>query len=216
MDAARTVRRADAAMAVPALIEAVNSHADGYVRFRALVAALGLQRSAHARRACSQSLDERNDRAAHGRLRLVRAQSGSRRRAAAPHGAGARGGRVRPAGTDPRARGLRRRSSACSRRSTGLVMQRPGLLPQRSSSRRSATTRRRYALQPIIGVAKLDGPLQDDAVLAIGQDRRQARAWRCWQPAADGAAESAAGDRRGDLPARRQLRIARRATSSTR
>src|SRR3972149_4209433 len=37
MDAARTVRRAASAMAVPALVQAVDEHADGYVRFRALV-----------------------------------------------------------------------------------------------------------------------------------------------------------------------------------
>src|SRR6188472_4077008 len=41
MDAARTVRRADAAMAVPALIEAVTSHSDAYVRFKALVVLSG-------------------------------------------------------------------------------------------------------------------------------------------------------------------------------
>ncbi|MBA3298430.1 MAG: hypothetical protein H0U19_16010, partial [Acidobacteria bacterium] len=36
-EASRTVRRAAAAIAVPALTEAVTSHKDGYVRFRALV-----------------------------------------------------------------------------------------------------------------------------------------------------------------------------------
>ena len=36
-DASRTVRRAQATIAVPALIDAVTSHKDGYVRFRALV-----------------------------------------------------------------------------------------------------------------------------------------------------------------------------------
>src|SRR3989304_1935349 len=35
--AARTVGRAASAMAVPALVQAVDEHADGYVRFRALV-----------------------------------------------------------------------------------------------------------------------------------------------------------------------------------
>jgi len=34
--AAKTVRRAEPAQAVPALIDAASNHADGYVRFRAL------------------------------------------------------------------------------------------------------------------------------------------------------------------------------------
>ena len=42
--AAKAVRRVDAAQAVPALIEAASSHADGYVRFRALVLAFCKER----------------------------------------------------------------------------------------------------------------------------------------------------------------------------
>lgn len=43
MNAARTVRRARPAQAVPALIEAVTGHVDGYVRFRALVLLSGFK-----------------------------------------------------------------------------------------------------------------------------------------------------------------------------
>src|SRR4051794_36938203 len=39
--ASRTIRRAPAAQAVPALIRAVSDHADGYVRYRALVLLTG-------------------------------------------------------------------------------------------------------------------------------------------------------------------------------
>lgn len=39
--AARTIRRAPAAQAVPALLEAVNEHADGFIRFRSLILLTG-------------------------------------------------------------------------------------------------------------------------------------------------------------------------------
>ena len=41
MQAARVVRRTDAGIVVPALLEAARAHADGYVRFRALVLLTG-------------------------------------------------------------------------------------------------------------------------------------------------------------------------------
>jgi HEAT repeat protein len=41
MTAGRTIRRAPAAQAVPALMEAVSEHADGFIRFRALILLTG-------------------------------------------------------------------------------------------------------------------------------------------------------------------------------
>ena len=55
-----------------------------------------------------------------------------------------------------------------ARDAEALVMQGQDSSAARSS-RRSATTRGAYALAPITKVAKLEGPLQDDAVLAIGK-----------------------------------------------
>src|SRR5690242_20595459 len=59
--ASREVRRAAAAQAVPALIAAASNHADGYVRFRALVLLAGFNDS-RAREVMSSALDDPNDR----------------------------------------------------------------------------------------------------------------------------------------------------------
>jgi hypothetical protein len=59
--AAKAVRRAPAAQAVPALIEAASSHTDGYVRFRALVLLSGFN-DPRAREVMSSALDDPNDR----------------------------------------------------------------------------------------------------------------------------------------------------------
>src|SRR5437667_9201251 len=59
--AARTVRRTPASQAVPALLEAVSEHADGYVRYRALVLLTGFNdpRAADAMRAALRSPNDR-------------------------------------------------------------------------------------------------------------------------------------------------------------
>jgi HEAT repeat protein len=59
--ASRAVRRAPAAEAVPALINAVGSHTDGYVRFRALVLLAGFN-DPRARDVMLSALDDPNDR----------------------------------------------------------------------------------------------------------------------------------------------------------
>ncbi len=61
MTAGRTVRRAPAAMAVRALIDAATSHVDGYVRYRALVLLSGFN-DPRARDVMEASLGDRNDR----------------------------------------------------------------------------------------------------------------------------------------------------------
>src|SRR5467141_3741637 len=60
-NAARTVRRTPGAQAVPALLQAVAEHADGYVRYRALVLLTGFN-DPRAQDAMRESLASPNDR----------------------------------------------------------------------------------------------------------------------------------------------------------
>ena len=60
-NASRTVRRTAGAQAVPALLTAVSSHKDGYVRYRALVLLTGFD-DPRTRDAIRESLASPNDR----------------------------------------------------------------------------------------------------------------------------------------------------------
>ncbi len=166
MAAARTVRRAAPSAAVPALIAAVASHRDEYVRFRALVL-LSAFNDSRARDVMLQAFTDRND-----RLRAVAYAwfEHNPDPAVLPRLLAALGKEesdlVRPA--------LTRTLAAYAQDAkvrvvlSGLVMKGQDLFRAaviEALGDRKAT----YALDPIIHVAKLDGPLQDDAVLAIGK-----------------------------------------------
>lgn len=164
--AARTVRRAPAAVAVPALLKAVGGHADGYVRFRSLILASGfndprtrdvmagaIAASNDRLRAVAYAYFEHNpDPAILPRLLEALAREESEF--------------VRPAltrtlaayGSDPRVRETM----------TGLVMKGQdffrSVVIEALGDYKGA-----YALPALTEVAKLDGPLQDDAVLATGK-----------------------------------------------
>ena len=164
--AARTVRRAPAAMAVPALIRAVTSHKDEYVRFRALVILSGFN-DPRTHEVVLKAIGDRNDRlraVAYSWLehnpeparvpRLLQALNREESEF------------VRPALTralavytaDPKAREVM----------SGLVMRGQDIF-RAAVIEALGDYKCAYALQPISQVAKLDGPLQDDAVLAIGK-----------------------------------------------
>ncbi|MGE4055160.1 MAG: HEAT repeat domain-containing protein, partial [Vicinamibacterales bacterium] len=64
-EASRTIRRAQPAQAVPALLRALDEHADGYVRYRALVLLTGFN-DPRTRDAMRESMMSPND-----RLRIV-------------------------------------------------------------------------------------------------------------------------------------------------
>lgn len=164
--AARTIRRAPAADVVPALVDAAAKHADGYVRFRSLVLLSGFN-DARTHGVMAQVLSEKND-----RLRAV-------------------GYAWFEHNPDPQL--VPRMLDALAREESEFV--RPALTrtlaAYASDSRvrealnalvmkgqdffRSAVIeaigdyKGAYALPSLIVVAKLEGPLQDDAVLAIGK-----------------------------------------------
>lgn len=166
MQAARTVRRAGTAVAVPLLSDAAASHKDGYVRFRALVLLSGFN-DPGTRDVMTRMLVDPND-----RLRSVAYTYFGHHPdpAALPRLLDALSREdsefVRPAltralaayGTDPKVRELM----------AGLVMRgqdffRSGVIEALGDHKAS------YAFGPLTDVAKLNGPLQDDAVIALGK-----------------------------------------------
>lgn len=169
-DAARLVRRAPAAQAVPALLRAVEEHADGYVRYRALVLLTGFG-DPRTRDAMRESLASPND-----RLRTVAYSFFEHHpdRAMVPTLLAALGREqaefVRPA--------LVRALAA-----SGDPRVPPVLLREVHRGHdffRSAVIealgdyRAAYAVDALVAIAKQDGPLADDAALALGRigDRR--------------------------------------------
>ena len=164
--ASRTVRRTAGAQAVPALLQAVSDHADGYVRYRALVLLTGFNdpRTLDAMR---ESLASPNDRLRavaysfferHPDLQMVDQLIGKLEselaefvrpmlvRAIAAHGDDRR---VPPVLVREAMRGEDFFRSA--------VIEALG------------DHKGRYAFETLTAIAKLDGPLQDDAALALGR-----------------------------------------------
>ena len=166
MNAARSMRRVPAAEAVPALVEAVRTHRDEFVRYRALVLLTSFN-DREDRRPDARAAARSQRSPARGRVPVARAASGARDVVGAAGGAADRAGGVRPAalvralaalGNDPQVqRALVAELAAGSTSSAA------------PSSKRSASDRAAYAVDAIAAVAKLDGPLQDDAVLALGR-----------------------------------------------
>jgi HEAT repeat protein len=164
--AARTVRRAASAIAVPALLSAVASHKDEYVRFRALVI-LSAFNEPRTRDVMVKALSDRNDRiraVAYSwfeyntdptvvpRLLKVLNQEDS--------------AFVRPALT--RALAAYAKDPKVGKVVTDLVMQGQDLF-RAAMIEAVGDYKVAAALKQVIDVAKLTGPLQDDAVMAIGK-----------------------------------------------
>ncbi|HEX2444214.1 MAG TPA: HEAT repeat domain-containing protein [Vicinamibacterales bacterium] len=191
MKAAQTVRRAPAAIASPALVEAVSSHTDGYVRFKALVLLAGLN-DPRAKPLMLDALRDPNDRLrATAYAYFEDHPSADALAFMLPAYEREQSEFVRPSLTRALA------AASVSRASAGPALGRPPArgagsgLPADNVTRlqtlmRQAVTRGQdffrsiaiealgdhkatYALPEIVKVATLDGPLQDDAALAIGR-----------------------------------------------
>jgi HEAT repeat protein len=171
-NASRTVRRTAPAQAIPALMQAVSEQSDGYVRYRALVLLTGFN-DPRTRDAMREALASPND-----RLRTVAYSFFEHNpdRAMLPVFMTAldkeQAEFVRPA--------LVRAVAAVAASGQGDELTRARQALVREVSRgedffRSAVIealgdyKAQYAIDALIAVAKLDGPLQDDAALALGK-----------------------------------------------
>jgi HEAT repeat protein len=174
--ASRTVRRTASAQAVPALIQAVTEHADGYVRYRALVLLTGFN-DPRAKDAMRESLASPND-----RLRTVAYSFFEHNpdRSMAPQFLTAldkeQAEFVRPA----LVRALAAFAAMPPEGDAGDNIARARQALVRDVGRgedffRGAVIealgdyKGQYAVDALIAVARLDGPLQDDAALALGK-----------------------------------------------
>jgi HEAT repeat protein len=172
--ASRTVRRTASAQAVPALLQAVSEQPDGYVRYRALVLLTGFN-DPRTKDAMRESLASPND-----RLRTVayRFFEHNPDRAMVPQFMTAldkeQAEFVRPA----LVRALASVAAGAGAQGDDVSRARQALVREVSRGEdffRSAVIealgdyKAQYALDALTAVATLDGPLQDDAALALGK-----------------------------------------------
>jgi len=170
MNAARSLRRAPAEAVAPALIEAVESHKDPFVRFRALVLLTGLNNSRTVE-VMRQVAGNPNDRLRtvaymyyehHPTASVIPSLLQALEREESEF--------VRPA----LIRALAAQGSEPRVRETLLVEVGRGQDFFRSAVIEAlGDYRATYAIEPLIGIARLSGPLQVDAVIALGKLKDQ-------------------------------------------
>jgi hypothetical protein len=162
----RTIRRADTPIAVPALLTAIRQHKDEYVRFRALVILSGFN-DPRTHDVMAAAIADKND-----RLRTV--AYGYFERNPDPNIAARllealkveESEFVRPALT----RALAAHAADPKVRQTVEALVMKGQAFFRSVVIEALGDHRgAFALKSIIEVAKIEGPLQDDAALALGK-----------------------------------------------
>lgn len=164
-EASRVIRRAAPAQAVPALIEAATSHKDGYTRFRALVLLTGFN-DARAEGVMLTLLGDANDRVravAYGWFEHHPNVDATKKMLAALENEASEF--VRPALT----RALAASDSPEARTAMTALVTRGQDFFRSIVIEALGDYKAAYAAKPIAAVAKLDGPLQDDAALALGK-----------------------------------------------
>jgi HEAT repeat protein len=164
--ASRTVRRAAPAQAVAALLEAISSHADGYVRYRALVLLTGFNDSRTAD-AMREAMSSPND-----RLRIVAFNYFAHHpdEALADELLSRLESELAEFARPPLVRALAAHgSSEAVRRALVRDVGRGEDFFRGAVIEALGEYRATYAFDAIADVAKLDGPLQDDAALALGR-----------------------------------------------
>ncbi|AMY07377.1 hypothetical protein LuPra_00544 [Luteitalea pratensis] len=164
-EASATLRRAPAAAVVPMLVEAARRHADGYVRFRALVLLSGFN-DPKTRPVFLDALADENDRLREVAYAYVEDHPDP---ALAPKLLQAldreQAEFVRPSlihaiaahGADPKVQAVLRREVM-----RGVDFFRSAVIEALGAHKAA------YALDDLAKIAQLEGPLQDDAVRAIG------------------------------------------------
>ena len=166
MNAGRTVRRAAAEMAVPALLKAAAGHADGYVRFRALVLLSGFN-DPSTKDLMTRVMSDPNDRlrqvafayVEHNPdaatlstlLQALQREESEFVRPALIRALAALGGEARA------------RETLLAEVDRGVDFFRSAVIESLGDYRST------YAVPSLLRIARLDGPLQDDATLAIGK-----------------------------------------------
>jgi hypothetical protein len=171
MRAARTVRRAPAAAAVPALLKAIEQHTDGYVRYRALVL-LSASNSSQVPDVMRQAAYDPND-----RLRAV-AYAWFERHPDPTMAAKFMEFLERETSEFVRPALIRALAALAAERGVKELLLRE--VNRGQDFFRSAViealgdVRATWAVQALFKIAELEGPLQDDAALALGKigDRR--------------------------------------------
>jgi HEAT repeat protein len=166
VNSARLVRRSPAAQAVPVLLQAIADHKDGFVRFRSLVLLTGFNdpRAADLMLEATASPNDRLRELGYGYFELHPNPSLAPRFLAALDKE--MGDFVRPAiiralaaiGDDPAVREVLLRDVT-----RGVDFFRSTVIEALGDFKHA------YAIPKLLEVVKLDGPLQDDAAIALGR-----------------------------------------------